>query len=37
MIPEADHSFTQLAHHEELIRRTVEWFASTLGAEGQEA
>jgi dipeptidyl aminopeptidase/acylaminoacyl peptidase len=32
MVPEADHGFTRLAHREELIRRTVEWFASTLGA-----
>ncbi|MHC5054918.1 MAG: alpha/beta hydrolase family protein [Planctomycetota bacterium] len=34
MVPEADHGFTRLAHREELIRRTVEWFASTLGRSG---
>jgi len=32
MVPEADHGFTRLDHHEGLVRRTVEWFASTLGA-----
>jgi hypothetical protein len=34
-VPEADHGFNRLDHHEELVRRTVEWFASTLGAERQ--
>ena len=35
IVPEADHGFNRLDHHEELIRRTVEWFASTLGAEAK--
>jgi hypothetical protein len=37
LVPEADHGFSRLDHHEGLVRRTVEWFASTLGAERQEA
>ena len=35
IVPEADHGFNRLDHHEGLIRRTVEWFASTLGAEAE--
>jgi len=37
MVPEADHGFNRLDHHEGLVRRTVEWFASTLGVEGRGA
>ena len=35
IVPEAGHGFSQLAHHEGLIRRVVDWFVSTLGAGPQ--